>query len=275
MNTSRVLFTVFVYFVFCCPAWSSPVQQITAQDVEQKVKEVGPAKYKRYLVESLAAASSGKNYLERPESLSEDCIRIARVAMELLTAPSTFLKTMRWMHPYNFEEIFNNITNKNPTELYCQILDDTAYIHYPLSDFEQWKRFVDLPHPTKNYVKHIPQNINVTQFMNDPELLIIDDEKLLRLALLESFYSQPEKDVFFVLAASNPNADDLFVRICDDYIKEIFNREVPVHYSDEYVFEDFYKKVDKSFFNDSTLGGEYQRLLDRYMNFRPPFTRGD
>lgn len=263
MNALRVLLTVFVCYIFCCPTWSSPVHQTTAEEWDQQIKEQGVLAYSIYLGLCIAAASSGKNFFER-QSLSEDCVRTARVTMNLLTTPSTYRKTGDLMVPLSFEKTFQDQTpNQNPTEVHCQKLNEAAK-QYNISNFEELKSKVVLPKPAKNYFMQVPQNTNLTIFMNEPNMIQIDDEEILKLGMIMNFHPTPVSGAVFALAEENAyksTADAVFARACDDYVKKTLKKEV--YFTDDNVFTDFIKKVDESFKNDSTLKAEYVKLLEQ------------
>lgn len=264
MNTPQVLFVVFVCLELCWSTWSTPLQPTTtAKQWEQETRSFGQPLYSFYLGFCLATASTGKNFFERPESLSEDCVRTASVTMNLLTTPSTYPKTGDWMIPKSFETAIddkNPITNE--AELFCQKLNEAAKI-YNVSDFEDLKSKVILPKPEKNYFMQLPQNKSPMQFWQDIGQMKFDDLQLMKLAIMTNFHPSPESQAVIALAEKNAYksaADALFIRVRDEFAEKALKIQVP--FFDQEKFKEFNKEIDEYFEKDSTLKDEYKKLLE-------------
>lgn len=268
MYIPQVLFAVFFCFeLLCWSTWSIPLQPTSIQEWEEEMKNSGQLPYHIYLGFCLAAGSTGKNFFEHPESLSEDCVRTTSVAMDLLTKPSTY-RTIG--NTIVTKSLINAFEDKSPVtnaaELLCQKLNEAAET-YNVSDFKDMKSKVALPKPEKNYFMQVPQHKNAMQFWQELNQTKFDDLQFMKLVMGLHFHRGPVSRAVFTLAEENAYksaADALFIRVCDQFAEEALKKQITI-FEKEKIKDLFNKKVDEYFQNDLTLKDEYKKLLEEEM----------
>ncbi|KAK7604783.1 hypothetical protein V9T40_005969 [Parthenolecanium corni] len=269
MNTSRV---VSVFLVCFSLALSAPLPQTSstaAQKWNQEMLQLDRMSYAGYVACTLVAASSGKNYFEQPEPLTEDCVRTARVAMTLLTQPSTMPKTKELLTKCLTATI--PTSNENPAEIMCKNTNEAIKQNEPsFPDFGELKKKVELPKPAKNYIAEIPQETNAREFAEKQTIYVDNDPELIKFDMMTKFFSDKHarsSNAIVQLSlrdASKSTADSVFIQARDDYLKDLLAKNETKILTGDNNFDDFAEKVDEYFLKNSALKEDYEKLKEEY-----------
>ncbi|KAK7604777.1 hypothetical protein V9T40_005963 [Parthenolecanium corni] len=276
MNILPVLPTLVVCFAYSSLTSSKPLEPSYDKKLNQGLLEVNETLYGGYLLYSIAAASSGKNYFQMSENVSEDCIRTAKVIMQSLVKPSTLDTTAYIMNQSVNKAAKNKLTSTfhNQVNTVCKHLNEEAKRRqstFPY--FEAQKTLVELPRPAKNFIFEIPSNQSFKDFGNNGEM-IFDDPEIIKFAVIiqllkfRNIESDKDQREFIGIAKAIHElshrasyeyaADSVFMKALEDYIKDFPTQDTDENKAAAIRSSAFAKKVDQYFLNNVILKEEYQ-----------------
>lgn len=201
MNLSRVLSIVFIYFVYHCLTESSELSNQT-RELNRQLRQTSHAFQSGYLSLVLAAATTGRNFIKVPETVSIECARTAKAIMKLFLAPSSHSITL----PIIYSSINKTIatlksnTVGNLVEILCSYLDREAS-RIQNFDFETIRRGVYVEHPFDfPFMTAIPAKQTVSQYMKGGNMVfVVDARPLIEFGTIREFYSYMDQKSDFAL----------------------------------------------------------------------------
>lgn len=270
MFTATVLSISLVCFVFGGLTSSKPLEATSGISAQEWNKQMLNLKYNTwagYIMVSLAAASSGKDMFEQPEPLTEDCVRTARVTMNFLSKPSTFIETRKLVAGCLPTQTISE--KENPTKILCKNINEKMKQNAMFPDFEQLKTKVELPQPIQKYCFKIPQQTTAAQFVQNEFAHYDYDQEIIKLDILVKFFSVKylkQKDNILELPDKiKPTMDSVFGQSLDEYIKVLIKSGEPKGTKYTYGlddFKDFAMKVDENFSKNPVLKEDYKKLKE-------------
>lgn len=266
-------------FLVCCSLCFTLISckpQSELTDVQRVNKELLDQDRLQNMTFALIAASTGKHLFEMPESVSDDCVRTAKVALDLFTKPSTF-KISRELTLTSIRRIIQDPQLKNSShyaiEVLCKVMNEESKNATYFPNLELLKKNVECPKPAKSYYIKIQPGQSVGDMMinsisqfDDPaffkvycanNLLIgdmafgLDAESV---TVSKTIVKLAEREAFKL------TVDRAFEQFLDEYVKEVSSKNstmLPMitrqHYPD-------IKKMDAYFLNNSVLQEEYKKI---------------
>lgn len=195
MNYSRVLSVLLVCFV--CSSLTSSKQSLTddIQRLNQQLQKTS-LKFKRgYLYLTLAAASSGHNFVKVPEAITKDCMKTAKAIMTLFSSPSTYNTTSSIINSSvdkTIEHLKSDI-NQSLIKILCNILNEEAPKNQSNNfnfQAEKNKTWAALPRQPEDYFIAIPQKQTVDQYMKSGTMTFVAFAKeIIKFCTIRAFRS--------------------------------------------------------------------------------------
>lgn len=217
------------------------------------------------------------------ESLSEDCVRTAKVTIKLFKQPSTYEK----LSPLLFgsvtkaiKDMKRSMTYREPVELVCENLNELFEINKSdFPNFELMKKNVQLPKPVREYYLKTPveqSQLNRMQFLELADEF--EDAEFLKYMSVVRFqqikpYSRSPWIARSLLAeavhqlsyseAFKTQVDRVFEKALVDYIEDLFTRNSSFAQKMQNTLTTaFSRKVDEYFQKNSALQEEYHKILN-------------
>lgn len=221
---------------------------------------------------SIIAASVGKNVYKMNESLSEDCVRTAKVTFDFFLSPSIRNKTKSILLVSSdkaAEDMMSNDTLIDPMEWFCKRLNEefkqnTIDFH----NFEELKKNISLPKPEKNYYYELPSGKTVREMMrNQEEKVYFDDKQYFKYWSVYSFYPWDDGYLFEsmipwlsvrltidTLTANEKlktTVDEVFKLALEDYVEDFWAkygvnhmqmREDMRYHSFSFILDEYFRK---------------------------------
>lgn len=255
---SQVL-SIFVSSVFLCLASStvSSTQMLPTetQSLNQQLQKTSVKFQRGYLYLTLAAASTGRNFVRVPEPVTKNCTKIASAIMNLHGLPSTHQTTVSVLDR-SVDKIINTSilqTNQSLIEVLCDHLNVEARLNQSQNfnfEAERMKSWPVTPNESENYFIDIPQNQTVDQYMKSGSMMFMAYAKqLIKFGTIRAFYMCENEKSFVkhrecmgaasaILQLSRhknhtirENVDKMFVNAFDEYFKtEVYSESM-----DEYL----------------------------------------
>lgn len=267
-----------MYFAYFTLTSSAPSETVVQRLNREMLESSSTGAYQNYLTGvALSAATTGRNVFKMSESLSEDCVRTAKVTMDLLVKPSTWLETksvLTTSAAKTIEDVKSGKKSVNPTELICQHLNEEfkkKISEFPA--FEDLKKNIDLPKPTKNYILEVQPEQNIKQLLTQ-----VEDLEFVKLAAILHFQGYENLGIskrYAELASigkaihqlseqekSKATVDNVFHQVLEDYIKDLRtkNENIYAKMMSDAVSPSLATKVDEYFRNDAALKEEYEKI---------------
>ncbi|KAK7604778.1 hypothetical protein V9T40_005964 [Parthenolecanium corni] len=277
MNIFPFLPTLVVCFAYLSLTSSKPLEPSSDENLKQGLLELGEKVYCGFLLYSIAAASSGKNFFQMSENVNEDCVRTSRVIMHSFVKPSTVDTVVYIMNQSVHEAAKNklNSTFHSQVNTVCQYLNEQAKKRQStFPSFEEHKTIVEIPKLEKNYIFEMPFNQSIKDWANstqmkfdDPE--IIKFEVIIQLFKFRNLTSAKDQREFIGIAKAirklsrtasyMSEVDRIFKETLEDFIKN-FSAQNTDEDKNITLSSAFVQKVDQNFLSNLTLKEEYQKI---------------
>lgn len=265
---------------------SKSLTSISEKKLNEDLRQLDDSLYRGFLFHAIAAASSGKNFFKTSQTLSEDCIKTARVTMQLFEKPSTMLNSgfvltegVNEVVKYKANRTFDDLVN-----MLCENLNEQAEQNpFGLLCFEERKIAVQVPKPAKNYFVEIPSDQNVLEWAMNVSMPFDDPEvfkfgiimQVLNFSAMDTVDKDLQEPYAIAQAIEKMShglikspVDKVFTAALDEFVKNLFSQGVDKVNSKSISTHliEFMKEVDQDLLRNASLKDDYNKMKRESMN---------